>query len=69
MPQKLYISDQARAKRHVLRQTLYRLRKKYRMLTASGAVLTAMQVSIQIKQLEIKYNTLGGKPVHRGNVL
>lgn len=69
MPARLYVNKDTLARRHVLSQQLYRLRKKYKMLTSNGSEIRASVIYIQIREKESEYNYLGGKPRHKGNVL
>lgn len=69
MPIPLNISDADRAKRHVIGQQLYRLRKQYRRFMRYGLYLNAESLLIPIAARTREYESLGGVPVHRGNVL
>ena len=69
MPQSLGISDEDKARRHVLGQQLYRLRRRYRYLKDGGMPLNAGRVLINIRELTQKYDSLGGRPDHQGNRL
>ena len=69
MPNKLHISKEVTAQRHVLSQQLHRLRKLYRLLVAEGLPTNASTVRERILTMESKYESLGGYPHHRGNVL
>jgi hypothetical protein len=69
MPPRLPISDNDRARRHVLRQQAYRLRRKYRYLMGQGMYRNAHRVLDQLQQLNLRYQALGGSPKHRGNKL
>ena len=69
MPAQLPISDEDRARRHVLSQRLYRLRHKYRFMRRHGLHHRADIVMAQIQELRTQYQALGGLPRHQGNVL
>jgi len=69
MPPRLPISNEDRARRHVLRQQAYRLRRKYRYLKGQGMYGNARRVLEQLQALNTQYDALGGLPHHRGNVL
>lgn len=69
MPNKLHISEEAAAKRHVLSQQVYRLRKRYRRLVSNRLPNNAAMLLVRIRALEARYESLGGYPHHRGNVL
>ena len=72
MPHLLDISpddDTTRARRHVLSQQMYRLRKRYRLLKDSGMEINAKGIAARYTKLMVEYNLLGGYPVHKGNIL
>ena len=69
MPNKLNIDNPTRARRHVLGQQLYRLRKHYQFLLDEGLLANALVVRAHISTRELEYDALGGRPIHRGNVL
>ena len=69
MPARLKITDVTRARRHVLSQQMYRLRRRYRYLTDAGLRDNAERIRVQLDTLSLEYDTLGGKPIHAGNVL
>lgn len=69
MPSKLEITDIARAKRHVLSQQMYRLRRRYKYLIDAGMHDSAARVRDVLVELSGQYDSLGGRPVHKGNVL
>ena len=62
-----HITQQKR--RHVLSQRMYRLRRRYRYLTNAGLVVSAAGVKDQLLILSKEYEAIGGKPIHKGNVL
>ena len=68
MPNKLHITDKAYARRHVLGQQLYRLRRRYRLLIRKDLPTTADTVLAIIRLKEAEYDHIGGRPKHRGNV-
>ena len=55
--------------RHVLSQRMYRLRRRYRYLTNAGLLISAGNVKEQLIELSREYDAIGGKPIHKGNVL
>ena len=57
------------ARRHVLSQQMYRLRKRYRLLTTNDLHINASRVLWDLRIKSQEYNQLGGQPVHKGNVL
>lgn len=63
------MTDEIRARRHVLGQQMYRLRRRYRYLKAGGLDVSAAVVEGQLREMSKEYVALGGLPVHRGNVL
>ena len=69
MPNKLDVSKETLAKRHVLSQQIYRRRKTYRLLVRSGLTNRAALEREAIINMERKYESIGGRPHHRGNVL
>lgn len=69
MPTRLPITDQDRARRHVLGQQLYRLRKHYQFLLDARLYANAEMELVHIRAKEREYNAVGGKPKHKGNVL
>lgn len=69
MPAKLEITDLARARRHVLSQQMYRLRRRHKYLTDAGMRDSAIRVRVMLVELSAQYDSLGGRPVHKGNVL
>ena len=69
MPNKLYVDRAILARRHVLSQQLYRLRSRYRLLMRSGLHGSALSIRSRISSKEREYDSLGGRPHHRGNVL
>ena len=69
MPALLPISDSDRARRHVLGQQLYRLRRRYKYLLSMGLYDNADRVLWDIRVLAQEYEHVGGQPHHKGNVL
>lgn len=69
MPNKLYIDRATAARRHVLSQQLYRLRRRYKLLTHHGLHASASDIRVRIRAKEREYNSLGGRPKHKGNIL
>ena len=69
MPARLEINDLARARRHVLSQQMHRLRRRHKYLTDAGMWDNAARVHAMLDVLSIRYDSLGGRPVHKGNVL
>ena len=69
MPVKLHISKEVVAQRHVLSQQLYRLRKLYRLFVSKGLLTNASIIHERILTMESRYESLGGHPYHRGNIL
>ena len=69
MPARLEITDKTRARRHVLSQQMYRLRRRYRLLTNAGLRNNAERIRVQLYILSGEYDILGGKPSHVGNIL
>ncbi len=69
MPARLEITDETRAQRHVLSQQMYRLRRRYRLLTNAGLRDNAERIRVQLDILSGEYYAIGGKPSHVGNVL
>jgi len=69
MPNKLQITNRQRARRHVVSQQLYRLRKRYKFMQESGPVISAARIRSKIRRLESEYNQIGGQPNHPGNQL
>ena len=69
MPPKLRISAKDRARRHVLGQQLYRLRRRYKYLNRAGLSLNAGRIRVRILALTGEYDALGGPPHHRGTRL
>lgn len=69
MPAKLEITDLARARRHVLSQQMYRLRRRHKYLIGVGMNDSAARVRAMLDVLSRRYDSLGGRPVHKGNVL
>lgn len=69
MPARLDITDDTRARRHVLSQQMYRLRRRYRYLIDGGMVNSAEHVRVLLVELSNDYDRLGGRPSHIGNVL
>ncbi len=57
------------AQRHVLSQRMYRLRRRYRYLLNAGLVNSAAGVREELDILSESYEDIGGKPIHKGNVL
>lgn len=71
MPHKLpvTVTDRDRARRHVLSQQIYRLRKRYRLMASMDMSVGAEVLAQKIHTLEAEYDNLGGRPYHVGNVL
>jgi len=69
MPNRLYIDREIIAQRHVLSQQLYRLRKRYRLLIRNKLWTSALVIRARIESKEYEYDSLGGRPRHKGNVL
>ena len=69
MPNKLHINKEVMAQRHVLSQQLYRLRRRYRLLVSEGLPTNVSVIRERILAMESKYESLGGYPRHRGNIL
>ncbi len=63
------ISDDTRARRHVLSQQMYRLRTRYRLLIKNGQDSSAAVVQVQLDTLRQEYASIGGEPYHIGNEL
>ena len=62
MPPRLPITNEERARRHVLRQTLYRLRKRYKYLQGLGLRGNASRVRDRMVEVAMAYDAIGGKP-------
>ena len=62
MPTRLPITDLDRARRHVLGQRLYRLRKKYKYLKSLGLKYSAARVKARILEVSREYAGMGGRP-------
>ena len=62
MPSRLPITDAARARRHVLGQTMYRLRKHYKFFKRLGLNHNARKVRARMRELAREYEAVGGKP-------
>lgn len=69
MPADMHLSDEDKARRHVIGQKLYRLRSRYKLAHKSGLKLTAARIRIQVAKLTEEYDSIGGRPSHPGNVL
>ena len=62
MPPRLPITNKGRARRHVLGQELYRLRKQHSYLKGLGLTLNAARVMEKMVELSREYEEVGGKP-------
>ena len=62
MPPRLPITDKDRARRHVLGQTLYRLRKKFQFFYDLGLMGSADRVKAKMESTLQEYEDVGGKP-------
>lgn len=69
MPNKLNVSKETMAQRHVLSQQLYRLRRLHRFMVREGLSTNALRIRDRIRTMESRYESLGGYPRHKGNVL
>ncbi len=69
MPNNLGIDNETRARRHVLSQQMYRLRLRYRLLHNAGIEVLADSIKSRLEVMSVEYESLGGKPIHKGNLL
>lgn len=69
MPHDLHTDARTKRQRHVLSQQMYRLRTRYRLLNDNHLFNTAERVLWDLRQLAQQYESLGGMPVHKGNIL
>ena len=65
----IHTNPETEARRHVLSQQMYRLRKQYRQLNSDGLFITAERVLWDLRIKAGEYEAIGGMPVHKGNIL